>query len=172
MTDSAPADPSPPTGPPPPAGRLLVITGPLGPGCHRLAWAIARRLEQSVVLDGPILAGLVASERASAADELGQVRTALLRYCGEVALAETYRRAGYDVIVVEDLPGRRLGDFVDLASPDDIYLVVVDGSQATYPRGLRVTSSADTEALAESVLARLPTALLPGPPPSSDDDQP
>ena len=148
-------------GPPPPTGRLIVVTGPMGPDCHRLAWAIARRLEQSVVIDGPILAGVVASERASAADELGTIRTALLRYCAEVSLAETYRRADYDVVVVEDLPGDRLADFRDLFAPDALHLVVLDGSTESYPLGLRIASSADTEGLVDEVLASLGQAYLP-----------
>lgn len=151
-----------PASPPPPAGRLLLVTGPMSPGCHHLAWAMARHLEESVVLDGPILAGMVASERASAADELGAIRTALLRFCGEIALAETYRRAGYDVVVVDDVADQRLADFRDLCAPDDVYLVVLDGTEATYPGGLHVTSAEDVGALAASVLARLDEALLPG----------
>lgn len=149
---------------PAPLGRLIVVTGPMGPGCHHLAWAMARRLDESVVVEGPILAAMVGSEHASGADELGTIRTALLRYCAEIALAETYRRAGYDVIVVEDLPDRRLADFRDLSEPDDVHLVVVDGSDATYPLGLRVLSAEDVDALAADVLARLEEALLPGSP--------
>lgn len=145
---------------PAPVGRLLVVTGPMGPQCHRLAWAVARRLEESVVIDGPILAAMVASERASGADELGTIRTSLLRYCAQIALAETYRRAGYDVVVVEDLPGDRLRDFRDLAEPDELHLIVLDGSQETYPGGLHVLSVEDADALAASVLTRLPEALL------------
>ncbi len=160
-----PARPDPageaPQTPPPPAGRLVVVTGPLGPGCHRLAWAMARRLDQSVVVDGPILAGFVASEHASAADELGTIRTSLLRYCAQIAVAETYRRAGYDVLIVEDLPGQRLVDFLDLASPDEVHLVVVDGTPPSYPRGLHVLTQADMEELAAQVLVRLDEARLP-----------
>ena len=147
--------------PPPPAGRLIVVTGPLGPGCHRLAWAMARRLDQSVVVDGPILAGFVASEHASAAGELGTIRTSLLRYCAQIALAETYRRAGYDVLIVEDLPGQRLVDFLGLASPDQVHLIVVDGTPPSYPQGLHVLTQADMEDVATDVLARLGDALLP-----------
>lgn len=145
---------------PAPVGRLILVTGPMGPGCHRLAWAMARRLDQSVVIDGPILAAMVASEHASGADELGTIRTALLRYCGQIALAETYRRAGYDVIVVEDLPGRRLDDFRDLCEPDDVHLIVLDGSEQTYPLGLRVLSTEDVDAQAGELLGRLDEALL------------
>lgn len=144
-----------------PMGRLIVVTGPMGPGCHRLAWAMARRLDQSVVIDGPILAAMIASEHASGADELGTIRTALLRYCAQIALAETYRRAGYDVLVVEDLPERRLADFRDLCSPDGIHLVVLDGSEQTYPLGMRLLSTEDVEAQASDVLARLDQAVLP-----------
>ncbi|MBW3084539.1 hypothetical protein KEM60_00727 [Austwickia sp. TVS 96-490-7B] len=146
---------------PPPDGRLIVISGPMGGGCHRLAWAMARLCEQSVVLDGPILAGMVASERASGADELGTIRTSLLRYCGHIALAETYRRAGYDVIIVEDLPEARLDDFLDLACPDDVHLIVLDGSHATYPQGLHVLFEDDLERQAVRLLERLDEALLP-----------
>lgn len=165
------AEASEPTGagdPPAPVGRLIVITGPLGPGCHHLAWAMARRLDQSVVVDGPILASMVASEHASGADELGTIRTALLRYCAQIALAETYRRAGYDVLIVEDLPERRLADFRDLSAPDEIHLVVLDGTEATYPLGLRVQSAEDVAGLAVDVLARLDQALLP---PQGDEDR-
>lgn len=164
------ADSAEPTGAgdtPAPVGRLIVVTGPLGPGCHHLAWAMARRLDQSVVVDGPILAAMVASEHASGADELGTIRTALLRYCAQIALAETYRRAGYDVLIVEDLPERRLADFRDLSAPDEIHLVVLDGTEATYPLGLRVRSSEDVAGLAVDVLARLDQALLP---PHEDDE--
>jgi hypothetical protein len=146
---------------PAPMGRLIVVTGPMGPGCHRLAWAMARRLDQSVVVDGPILAAMVASEHASGADELGTIRTALLRYCAQIALAETYRRAGYDVLVVEDLPERRLADFRDLCSPDEIHLIVLDGTEETYPLGLRLLSTEDVDAQAVAVLARLQESLLP-----------
>lgn len=148
---------------PAPAGRLIVITGPLGPGCHHLAWAMAHRLDQSVVVDGPILAAMVGSEHASGADELGTIRSALLRYCAEIALAATYRQVGYDVIVVEDLPERRLEDFRDLAAPDDVHVVVLDGSEATYPLGLRVMSAPDVNGLAAHVLRRLPEGMLPPP---------
>lgn len=145
---------------PAPAGRLIVVTGPLGPGCHHLAWAVARRLDQSVVIDGPVLAGMIASEHASGADELGTIRTALLRYCAQIALSETYRRAGYDVIIVEDLPGQRLADFRDLSSPDDVHLIVLDGNRRTYPAGLHLMSSPDVESLADEILDRLPEALI------------
>ncbi len=121
---------------------------------------MARRLDQSVVVDGPILAGIVASEHASAAGELGMIRTCLLRYCAEIALAETYRRAGYDVLIVEDLPGQRLNDFLDLVSPDSVHLIVVDGSPPSYAHGLPVLTRPDMEGLAREVLGRLTESLL------------
>lgn len=162
-TDAGADDDPDPGQVPAPTGRLIVVTGPMGPGCHRLAWAIARQLEESVVLDGPILAAMVASERASGADELGTIRTVLLRYCAQIAMAETYRRAGYDVLVVEDLPDRRLADFRDLSEPDRVHLVVLDGSEQTYPLGLRLQSTEDVDAQATEVLTRLDEAVLPPP---------
>lgn len=159
MSDPAPDGGSTLVGPPP--GRLIVVAGPMGPDCHRLAWATARRLKQSVVIDGPILAAMVASEHASAADELGMIRTTLVRYCAQIALAETYRRNGYDVLVVEDIRQDRLADFRDLTDPDEIHLVVLDGDDDQYPFGLHVLSDPDMDGLAEQLLTLLDQALLP-----------
>ncbi|GAB76669.1 hypothetical protein SAMN05421595_1802 [Austwickia chelonae] len=167
FSDAVPGEPVAPRAP---MGRLIVISGPLSSCCHQLAWAIGRHLDQSMVIDGPVLAGMVASEHASAADELGTIRTLLLRYCAEIALAETYRRGGYDVVIVEDLPGHRLNDFRDLCTPDDIHLIILDGTVKNYPLGLHVMSRPDVEALAAGVLSRLGESLLkkaPAPYPSS-----
>ncbi|GAB2757121.1 hypothetical protein ACXR8F_00670 [Terrabacter sp. AAH1] len=132
-------------------GRLVLVTGADASSLGRLGRAIGERLGSSVVVDGQVLdAMLVEAAQGDSGGELtavGLIRRQLLRWSAGLALAETYLIEGYDVVVVDRVEGDRLEDYLDLAAPAPVHLVVVGtGIDPSTPGwGLWVTTPPDTD---------------------------
>lgn len=161
-------------------GRLFVVTGAEPATRSSVVIALASRLDRSVAVDCAVFDRMIVSGRepepaaGSSAGEphLGRIRQLLLRWSAGLATAEAYQLEGFDVVVTDDLGGERLEDFLDLAAPETVLLVVLDdGSDLETPRwGLWVRSAGRPAAdLADAVFSRLDearveTAPLPPPP--------
>ncbi len=138
-------------------GRLVLVTGADGASLGRLARAIGERLGGSVVVDGRVLDAMLVDptpdESAGEASGVGLVRRQLLRWSAGLALAETYLIEGFDVVVADRVEGDRLEDYLDLAAPRPVHLVVVGAGidPSTPGWGLWVTTppaSGDVESVA------------------------
>lgn len=152
-------------------GRLVLVTGARAAGKTAVAHALARYLPRAVHLDGEVLAGFVVTGSAPAVlplsrDALEQV---YLRWSAAIAVAETYQRAGFDVVVSDSVVGDLFADFVDFVSPEPLHVVMLAPTLATLrareqargrrdghdPRGARdqrdPADSATFETLAASV---------------------
>ncbi|WP_323096797.1 hypothetical protein [Intrasporangium sp. YIM S08009] len=159
MTDPIhPTDASGPTDHPDPAdasaspttpGRLVLVTGADASGLGRLARAVGERLGGALVVDGQALdAMLVGDASAPLVPPTGValVRRQLLRWSAGLALAETYLIEGHDVVVADRVEGERLEDYLDLAAPQPVHLVVVGAGidPSTPGWGLWVTTPPET----------------------------
>ncbi|NUR81268.1 MAG: hypothetical protein HOQ21_12590 [Dermatophilaceae bacterium] len=136
-------------------GRLVLVTGADASSLGQLARAIGERLGSSVVVDGQVLDAMLVEpdQSAGGVTGVGLVRRQLLRWSAGLALAETYLIEGYDVVVADRVEGDRLEDYLDLAAPEPVHLVVVGtGIDPSTPGwGLWVTTppeSGDPESLA------------------------
>jgi hypothetical protein len=156
-------------------GRLFVVTG-AEPGTRSsVAVAMASRLDRSVTVDCAVFDRMIVSGREPEPDDgswrephLGRIRQRLLRWSAGLATAEAYQLEGFDAVVSDDLGGERLEDFLDLAAPESVLLVVLDdGSDLETPRwGLWVRSAGRPPAdLADAVLSRLDEARVETAPP-------
>jgi hypothetical protein len=153
----------------PARGRLVVVTGAPDDVRTGVAGGLARRFERGVVVDGAVLDAMVVSGRTSAAGpaRLDELRLWMLRCSAAIATAETYQLEGFDVVVTDDLLGDRLEDFLDLAAPEPVHVVVLDdGNDRTTPRwGLWVRCSPDAtepvDVTVDEVVTRLDEALVP-----------
>jgi hypothetical protein len=171
-TRRGPAGASEARGPRDAAGRLVLVTGADASALGQLARAIGERLGGALVVDGQVLdAMLVGAGPGEGAAELtgvGLVRRQLLRWSAGLALAETYLIEGYDVVVADRVEGERLEDYLDLAAPEPVHLVVVGAGidPSTPGWGLWVTTppeTGDAEALAGTaaeVVERLPESVV------------
>ncbi len=110
-------------GPTPRRGRLVLVTGADPPGVARLALAVGELLESAVVVDGQILDAMVLGKSPVSGADL--VRRQLMRWSAGLALAETYLIEGHDVVVADRVEGDRLEDYLDLAAPEPVHLVVM-----------------------------------------------
>lgn len=152
-----------------PRGRLFVVTGSTRAERVSVASAVAARLERSIVFDCAMFEELIVSgaqpSAPGAADplHLGRIRQLLLRWSAGLAAAETYQLEGFDAVVTDELSGARLEDFLDLAAPETVLLVVLDdGTDVETPRwGLWVRSPDRPAAdVADIVLTRLDEAVV------------
>ncbi|MGO4598134.1 hypothetical protein [Terrabacter sp. 2RAF25] len=156
-------------------GRLFLLTGADASSLGQLARAIGGRLGASVVVDGPVLDGMLVAPAGDGEHPLLEdtgvrlVRRQLLRWSAGLALAETYLIEGYDVVVADRVEGDRLEDYLDLAAPEPVHLVVVGtGIDPSTPGwGLWVTTppvTGDPESLAGTaaeVVERLAESVVP-----------
>ncbi|MFM6852058.1 MAG: hypothetical protein ACKOVB_23440 [Terrabacter sp.] len=138
-------------------GRLVLVTGADASSLGHLARAIGERLGSSIVVDGQVLDAMLVDptpdESAGEVTGVALVRRQLLRWSAGLALAETYLIEGFDVVVADRVEGDRLEDYLDLAAPQPVHLVVVGtGIDPSTPGwGLWVTTppeSGDAESLA------------------------
>ena len=131
-------------------GRLVLVTGADASGLGRLGRAIGERLGRAVVVDGQVLDAMLVDPAQVESGEVtgvGLVRRQLLRWSAGLALAETYLIEGYDVVVADRVEGDRLEDYLDLAAPAPVHLVVVGtGIDPSTPGwGLWVTTPPDLD---------------------------
>lgn len=147
-------------------GRLLLVTAARAEARAGLATALAARLEHAVLVDGEALerAVLPGSARQGWAEPPTpeQLRLRLLRWSAALAVAETYQLEGFDAVVSDDAHGEQLEDFLDLAAPEPVHVVVVRdaGDRVTPHWGLWVDGTASDDTTAEDVVARLDEALV------------
>lgn len=154
--DTAAPDASGATGATGASGRLVLVTGADASGLGRLARAVGERLGGALVVDGQVLDAMLvgeASTERSRPTGVALVRRQLLRWSAGLALAETYLIEGHDVVVADRVEGERLEDYLDLAAPQPVHLVVVGAGidPSTPGWGLWVTTppeSDDEDALA------------------------
>jgi len=159
------------SGSPSAPGRLVLLTGADASGLGRLARAVGERLGGALVVDGEVLDAMLvgdASAHRVRPTGVALVRRHLLRWSAGLALAEAYLIEGYDVVVADRVEGERLEDYLDLAAPQPVHLVVVGAGidPSTPGWGLWVTTppeTGDEDALAGTaaeVVERLTESLV------------
>lgn len=138
-------------------GRVFVVSG-RDPG-SRLAVgrALAGRLPSAVLVDVTVLADMVVGDGVPAAG-LEQLRRRLLTWSAAIAVAETYVLEGFDAVIVDDLGGDRLEEFLDLVAPEPAHVVRLDDDGPDW--GLRLDAAPDPRDTADRVLARLDQSLV------------
>ncbi len=130
-------------------GRLVLVTGADASGLGRLARAVGERLGGALVVDGQVLDAMLVGDVSAEAErpsDVALVRRQLLRWSAGLALAETYLIEGHDVVVADRVEGERLEDYLDLAAPQPVHLVVVGAGidPSTPGWGLWVTTPPET----------------------------
>lgn len=124
-----------------PAGRIFVVTGAPSSGKTSAGRALAEALPKAVFIDGPTLEQFVVTGQAQMEEppSVEQIEQVLLRYAAALTLADVYRAGGFDVVIADDLIDERLEDFLELADPEPIHLVVLHPSaEALAERGDRL----------------------------------
>ncbi|MDV3221790.1 hypothetical protein [Intrasporangium sp.] len=145
-------------------GRLFLVTAPSEDGAAAVALGLGRLLPRAFVIAGSQVESMVVS--GGAPDQgagLEAVRQRLLRWSACLAAAETYQLEGFDAVVHDVVVGEHLEDFLDLAAPETVHLVVLDEPQGSpTPRwGLWLEpGSAPDHQLAQAALERLDEAAV------------
>lgn len=111
-------------------GRLFVVTGIQGAGKSTVGRALAEALPRAVFVDGDDVGKTVVSGRVGMTQPptTQGIEQLLLRYAGALTLADVYRAAGFDAVVADNILGSYLEDFLDLADPEPVHLVVLHPS--------------------------------------------
>ncbi|NNG39345.1 AAA family ATPase [Flexivirga sp. ID2601S] len=140
-------------------GRLFVITGAQAAGKSTVGQALAEGLRKAVFIDGDTIGGMVASGAAgmSQPPTVEAIEQLFLRYAGALTLADVYRAAGFDAVIADNIFGTFLDDFLSIAAPAEVHLVMLTPSvDAIYQReeGRRKNAYRDgftVESLVDSV---------------------
>ena len=108
-------------------GRLFLVTGPDAAERLAVASSVARALDRCALVDGAQVDRMLVSGRVPVGgpltgELLGQL---LLRWSASIAAAETFLLEGYDAVISDDVQGDRVEDFLDLAAPETVHLVVL-----------------------------------------------
>jgi gluconate kinase len=111
-------------------GRLFVVTGIQGAGKSTVGRALAGAFAKAVFIDGDTIADMVVSGHAPMSAEPSQdaLEQLLFRYAGALVLADTYRAAGFDAVVADNIFGDAFVDFLHIAAPETVHLVVLHPS--------------------------------------------
>lgn len=111
-------------------GRLFVITGIQGAGKTTVARGLADALSKSVLIEGDTIADMVMSGMAPMTAEPSEdaLEQLLYRYAGALVLADTYRAAGFDAVLADNIFGDYFADFLHIAAPERIHLVMLHPS--------------------------------------------
>ncbi len=145
-------------------GRLFLITAPSEDTAAAVALELGHRLPRCLVVAGSQVDAMLVSGRVPADDVgLEGVRHRLLRWSACLAAAETYQLEGFDAVVCDVVTGGHLEDFLDLATPETVHVVVLDDPRlsATPRWGLWLDAgAAPPGTLAEAVLAHLDDAKV------------
>ncbi|KNX36644.1 nucleoside/nucleotide kinase family protein [Luteipulveratus halotolerans] len=114
-------------------GRLFVITGIQASGKTTVGTALAKTLTKSVFIDGDTIGGFVVSGREMMTRPPTQeaIEQLLFRYVGALVVADTYRTAGFDAVIADNIYGDYLIDFLELAHPEPVHLVMLNPSKDT-----------------------------------------
>lgn len=149
---------------PVPRGRLFLVTSPRPEAAAAVAVELAHGLPRCVVVAGSQVDAMVVSGRAPDDDVgLEGVRHRLLRWSACLAAAEAYQLEGFDAVVHDVVTGGHLEDFLDLAAPETVHVVVLDDPRvsATPRWGLWLDAGAASSGdLADAVLAHLEEAKV------------
>jgi hypothetical protein len=147
-------------------GRLFLVTGADAAERVTVARALARAVERSAIVDGAeidrmLVAGRVPAGGSMTGERLGQL---LLRWSVALAAAETFQLEGYDAVVTDDVQGDRVEDFLDLADPETVHLVVLrhPALEADTPHWGLWVEAADrpAEQVCAEILSRLDDARV------------
>ena len=144
-------------------GRLFLVAAADQAPAAAAALALALRLPRCVLVEGSVVDAMVVSGRPSVnAGSLEETERLLLRWSACLAVAETHLLEGYDAVVTDAVTGDHLDDFLDLAAPEPVHLVVLDapGSSPTPSWGLWLDPRLSPHDLATSALERLDEALV------------
>ncbi|HEX5968431.1 MAG TPA: hypothetical protein VFY88_08145, partial [Intrasporangium sp.] len=145
-------------------GRLFLVTAPRQDAAAAVAVELAHRLPRCLVVAGSQVDAMVVSGRAPDDDVgLEGVRHRLLRWSACLAAAEAYQLEGFDAVVHDVVTGGHLEDFLDLAAPETVHVVVLDDPRvsATPRWGLWLDASAAPPGnVAEAVLSHLDSAKV------------
>ena len=155
----------------PPRGRLFLVTGGPSVGRAAVAVALAQRFERAVAIDGDSFEHMVVSGRLPYREPptSEQLRLRFLRWSAAIATAETYQLEGFDAVISDVVLGPRLEDFLDLAAPEPVHVIVLEGPARvdpdTPPWGLWLrcppADQATVGATVDEILAHLDEALVP-----------
>ncbi|WP_353510613.1 hypothetical protein [Intrasporangium sp.] len=145
-------------------GRLFLVTAANEDTAAAVALELGDRLPRCLVVAGSQVDAMVVSGRAPA-DHAGLegVRHRLLRWSACLAAAETYQLEGFDAVVHDVVIGGHLEDFLDLAAPETVHVVVLDDPRvsATPRWGLWLDASAAPPGdLVGAILAHLEEAKV------------
>lgn len=111
-------------------GRLFLVTGAQAAGKTTVARALAGGFGRAVAIDGDAFDHMVVSGR-DLYDEPPRperLRLLFLRWSAAIAIAETYQLEGFDAVISDNVLGGFLEDFLDLASPEPVHLIVLHPS--------------------------------------------
>lgn len=139
-------------------GRLILVTGP---GARASAQALASKLTRATCVDGAVLGAMIPEAAVS------ELEARFLRYTAGIALADSFRLAGFDVVLTEDVPDQHVEDYLDFAAPTPIHLVRIDdpapgGSvddQELSGMGIVVVPGTP-DSVADAVMARLDDSVI------------
>ncbi|TWP36540.1 AAA family ATPase [Leekyejoonella antrihumi] len=114
----------------PSPGRLFVITGAQAAGKSTVGLALAEALSKAVFIDGDLIGNTVVSGKDLITEPatVGAIEQLFLRYAGALTLADVYRTAGFDAVVADNIFGDYLDDFLEIAAPEPVHLVVLHPS--------------------------------------------
>lgn len=138
-------------------GRVFVVSGRDPESRLAVGRALAGHLPSAVLVDVVVLADMVVGDGVPTTG-LEQLRRRLLTWSAAIAMAETYLLEGFDAVVVDDLGGDRLEEFLDLVAPEPAHVVRLDDDGPDW--GLRVDAASDPRDTADQVLARLDESLV------------
>ncbi|GAA6524653.1 hypothetical protein [Intrasporangium sp. DVR] len=155
-------------------GRLILVTSASTATAGEVAAALGQTLPRCAVVGGGVVDAMVVTGRAAEplSDEAGDALRAatdpavagqlLLRWSACLALAETFQLEGFDVVVHDVVLGDHLEDFLDLAAPEPVHVIVIgDPIGSTTPRwGLWLDPAPAPDVTAAAVLARLDEAVV------------
>ncbi|WP_217991171.1 hypothetical protein [Mobilicoccus massiliensis] len=145
-------------------GRFFLITGP---GADDVARALSAALPRAASVDGAVVAAMFSSSDAGASGR-DEMERRFLRYTAGIALADSFRLAGYDAVVAEDVPLEHLEAYLDFASPTPVHLVRLGDEFDTDAVGLGVSDD-DAEAIAAQIVRRADEAVVEAPDERSGD---
>jgi chloramphenicol 3-O-phosphotransferase len=107
---------------------LFVISGVSAAGKSTAARLLAARFPRGVCVHGDSILDMIVSGRArmtpgASQEALAQLR---LRYAAALAVAATFLKDGFDVVVEDVIVGHVLRDFLALVPVDEFHLIFLD----------------------------------------------
>ncbi len=143
-------------------GRFFLVTGP---NAEAVATALAAALPRAATVDGQVVGAMFTPDPDGARADLEQL---FLRFTAGIALADSFRLAGFDAVVTEDVPPAYLEDYLDFAEPTPVRLVRLAGSDepaggpevaSTVTGGIEIDGT-DPQAAVAQIIARADEAIV------------